>query len=585
MSLTYSDPEKKITRKKVVFVFSAIGLFFFGFIIGPSTMNDGLYAGNVTFTHEDIQINIDFSFDLLSNLEFSETPQTLSNSTGNYQININYYGSYSGQIGKKIIFTVTINSTENISTALKLNNFIASISKGSFKESFSPKVIKDQIVYFEFHIIKYSNIALGLLLMVSFLWMTEVIPLSVSALLIPVLIVIFKIDTATGSSSLFFSPIIILFFAGFLMAEAMKRVKLDTFISVTILSLIPSNTKLLIFSMMVMSAIFSMFMSNTAAVAVFIPLSLSLLEYLDKDYLKFRKMMILGIAYSATIGGIGSLIGTPPNYIAVDLLHKYTGVTISFIEWFLVGLPVLILLIPTTFFYLWFRLKPSITDQALKEAKLKSINRKKDIHNLSKDQIVVLFVFVLVFCLWLLEQFHGVHAGFIAVIGVILLYFSGHLIQEDLTRINWNALLTFGGGLTLGAVILKTGLADWVALQMGFLKNIHPFFVLLFLGFLSLVLTGIASNTASASILIPIVIPLGITLGIDPVLLAVIIAIISSVDFAIVIGTPPTMVAYSTGYFNVREIFKLGILLDIIGLLVVTLLGWFFYQNVLFLIT
>ena len=171
------------------------------------------------------------------------------------------------------------------------------------------------------------------------------------------------------------------------------------------------------------------------------------------------------------------------------------------------------------------------------------------------------------------------------VIGVILSYFSGHLIQEDLTRINWNALLTFGGGLTLGAVILKTGLADWLSLQMGFLQNIHPFFVLLFLGFVSLVITGIASNTASASILIPIVIPLGITLGIDPVLLAVVVAIISSVDFAIVIGTPPTMVAYSTGYFNIREIFKLGILLDILGLLVVTLLGWFFYQNVLYLIT
>ncbi|MFX0086537.1 MAG: SLC13 family permease [Candidatus Hodarchaeota archaeon] len=580
----FVDPEKKINRKKVIFVVFAILLFFLGFLLAPPTMTDGNYKGTVTFTYEEIITQVDFYFKLNSSIDFPENPQTLSNTSDNYQITLNSFESYSGQVGKKIKFTVNINNTENFTEGLRLNDFVASISKGNFKENFSPKEIISQKAVFEFQIIKFSDIALGLLLMVSFLWMTEIIPLSASALLIPVLIVIFDIDSATGSLSLFFSPIIILFFAGFLMAEAMKRVKLDTFLSVTILSLIPANTKMIIFSMMTLSAIFSMFMSNTAAVAVFIPLSLSLMEYLDKEYLSFRKMMILGIAYSATIGGIGSLIGTPPNYIAVDLLHKYTGLSISFIEWFIFGIPVLLLLVPVTFFYLWIRIKPSISDEAMKMAKLKTINKKRELHTLSKDQIIVLFVFILVFSLWLMEQFHRIHAGFIAVIGVILLYFSGHLIQEDLTRINWNALLTFGGGLTLGAVILKTGLADWLALHLGFLKDVHPFFILIFLGFLSLILTGIASNTASASILVPIVIPLGITLGIDPVLTALVVAIVSSVDFAVIIGTPPTMIAYSTGYFQVKEIFKIGIVLDIIGLIIVTLLGWFFFQNVLFLV-
>lgn len=580
----FVDPEKKINRKKVIFVVFAILLFFLGFLLAPPTMTDGNYKGTVTFTYEEIITQVDFYFKLNSSIDFPENPQTLSNTSDNYQITLNSFESYSGQVGKKIKFTVNINNTENFTEGLRLNDFVASISKGNFKENFSPKEIISQKAVFEFQIIKFSDIALGLLLMVSFLWMTEIIPLSASALLIPVLIVIFDIDSATGSLSLFFSPIIILFFAGFLMAEAMKRVKLDTFLSVTILSLIPANTKMIIFSMMTLSAIFSMFMSNTAAVAVFIPLSLSLMEYLDEEYLSFRKMMILGIAYSATIGGIGSLIGTPPNYIAVDLLHKYTGLSISFIEWFIFGIPVLLLLVPVTFFYLWIRIKPSISDEAMKMAKLKTINKKRELHTLSKDQIIVLFVFILVFSLWLMEQFHRIHAGFIAVIGVILLYFSGHLIQEDLTRINWNALLTFGGGLTLGAVILKTGLADWLALHLGFLKDVHPFFILIFLGFLSLILTGIASNTASASILVPIVIPLGITLGIDPVLTALVVAIVSSVDFAVIIGTPPTMIAYSTGYFQVKEIFKIGIVLDIIGLIIVTLLGWFFFQNVLFLV-
>ena len=577
-------PESKLSQKKVVFVLIGVFLFFVGFFLAPPTMNDGYYEGNIIYQRNNDIIKIDFNFRLNSSIDFPKNPQIVSNSTDTYQISVNSFESYSGKIGTKITFTISINNTENATEEFKISNFVASISKGNFKQKFSAKEFINKDLLFEFQIIKYSDIALGLLLTVSFLWMTEIIPLAASALLIPVVIVIFNIDTATGSLSLFFSPIIILFFAGFLMAEAMKRVKLDTFLSVTILSLVPANTKIIVFSMMVLSAIFSMFMSNTAAVAIFIPLSLSLMEYLDKEYLSFRKMMILGIAYASTIGGIGSLIGTPPNYIAVDLLQKSQGVTISFIEWFLFGLPVLLCLVPVTFFYLWFRLKPSISDEAMRNAKLKSINKKKDFTSLNKDQILVLLIFVLVFCLWLMEQFHGIHAGIIAIIGVILLFFSGYLLQEDLIRINWNALLTFGGGLTLGAIILKTGLADWLALQLGFLKGVHPFFILLFLGFLSLVLTGIASNTASASILVPIVIPLGVTLGIDPVLTALVVAIVASVDFAVIIGTPPTMIAYSTGYFQVKEIFKIGLILDIIGLLVVSLLGWFFYQNILFLV-
>ncbi len=574
-------PENKISQKKVMFVSFALLLFLLGYFIAPPTMSDGVYQVNVTYQRDNTRVQINFSFKLNSSINEPETPLSISNTTNNYQITVNWFESYSGEIGNKIIFRISLMNTLNDTEDFKINDFFASISKANFREKFSAKEIINHELLFEFQIIKYSDIALGLLLAVSFLWMTEVVPLSTSALLVPVVIVIFNIDTATGSLSLFFSPIIVLFFAGFLMAEAMKRVKLDTLLSVTILSFVPANTKLIVFSMMVLSAIFSMFMSNTAAVAIFIPLSLSLLEYLDEEYLNFRKMMILGIAYAATIGGIGSLIGTPPNYIAVDLLQKSNGITISFLEWFIFGLPVLALLLPITFFYLWFRLKPSISDEAMKIAKLKSINRKREFHDLSKDQIIVLLVFILVFCLWLMEQFHGIHAGIIAVIGVILLYSFGYLLQEDLTRINWNALLTFGGGLTLGAIILKTGLADWVALQLGFLKGIHPFLILVFLGFLSLFLTGIASNTASASILVPIVIPLGVTLGIDPVLTALVVAIVASVDFAIIVGTPPTMVAYSTGYFQVKEIFKLGIILDFIGLVVVTLLGWFFYQNVL----
>ena len=193
----FNDPEKKITRKKVIFVGFAISLFFLGYLLAPPTMTDGNYKGNVTFTYNEVITQVDFYFKLNSSIDFPEKPQTLPNSFDTYQIIVNSFESYSGKIGKKITFTVNINRTENFTEDLRLNDFVASISKDNFKEAFLPKEIKNQNIHFEFQIIKFSDIALGLLLMVSFLWMTEIIPLSASALLIPVIIVIFDIDSAT----------------------------------------------------------------------------------------------------------------------------------------------------------------------------------------------------------------------------------------------------------------------------------------------------------------------------------------------------------------------------------------------------
>ncbi|MHA2275988.1 MAG: SLC13 family permease, partial [Candidatus Kariarchaeaceae archaeon] len=380
--------------------------------------------------------------------------------------------------------------------------------------------------------------------------------------------------------SQFSQPIIFLFLAGFLMAEAMKRSKLDVYISYRIFSIIPSNGKALMLLMMGLSAVFSMFMSNTASTAILIPITLQLLKGVNIENAQYKKAVILGIAYAAAIGGIGSLIGTPPNIIAVQLLNQFdSSIDISFVDWFLFGLPVVIVMLPITFFYLWFRYRPTVDEARLREAKVFIKIRLEEEHNFTFDQVVVSAIFMLIFGLWLTSNIHGISAGIVALLGAVLLFFTGQIKESDLKEINWNALLTFGGGLTLGAMIIKTGLADFIGSKAAFISPFPKILIIFSIAAITLLLTAFASNTASSVILIPIVMPLSYVLGLSPILLAVIVATAASIDFAFVIGTPPTMIAYSTKLYKTEEIFRIGIVLDIIGLFVITLLSWFLFIN------
>jgi sodium-dependent dicarboxylate transporter 2/3/5 len=149
--------------------------------------------------------------------------------------------------------------------------------------------------------------------------------------------------------------------------------------------------------------------------------------------------------------------------------------------------------------------------------------------------------------------------------------FLARLIQpEDLNRINWNALLTFGGGLTIGALLVNTGVSDWVALQLVGLNHLPALLVILLVALLTLLIGAFISNTACAAMLIPLAIPLAQLLGLDPRLLVTVVAIASSIDFALVVGTPPTMMAYATGFFQTSEIFRRGIVLDLLGVLLLS---------------
>jgi sodium-dependent dicarboxylate transporter 2/3/5 len=194
----------------------------------------------------------------------------------------------------------------------------------------------------------------------------------------------------------------------------------------------------------------------------------------------------------------------------------------------------------------------------------------EEMGELDKDQRLLLLVFVAIMGLWLTERWHHIHTSIAALSGVLILFFTQTIKKDDLNKINWDALLTFGGGLALGNILVTTGVSDWIALRLMGLADQPLLLVIFFIAGLTLLIGAFISNTACAAMLIPLAIPLAQILQIDPRLLVAIIAIASSIDFALVVGTPPTMMAYATGYFQVREIFRRGVVLDLIGILVLS---------------
>ncbi len=410
-----------------------------------------------------------------------------------------------------------------------------------------------------------SDVVLAILGAAIVLWITEAVPLFVTSLAIPVALAVAEVGTAGDALAPFFDPIIVLFFGGFLMAEGMRRAGLDRLVAITIVDIAGRGAVRLYVALLVLAAFLSMWMSNTAAVTVLIPIAMAVTEPLES--LSYRKATILGIAYAATIGGVGSAIGTPANQLAISFVEELTGREITFVEWFGFGLPMVVLFLPIMAAYLWAVSRVEVARDRFQQAAVVAHREREAAGPLTRGQVDVLAVFGLVMALWLSQTWHGLNTGIVALAGAVVLFVLGRIQPEDLGRISWPTLLTFGGGLTLGRFMVTTGTSDWLVTQLGGVGGWPEILAVTAVALVALGLTTVASNTAAAATLIPLAVPLAGIVGVDPVLLVIVVAIASSVDFALVIGTPPTMLAYSTELFTVPEILRKGSVLDFVGII------------------
>ena len=407
------------------------------------------------------------------------------------------------------------------------------------------------------------------LVTVVILWVSEVIPLFVSALIGSFLLLAIGDFSAETVFQPYFDPVIVLFFGGFILAQGMQKYRLDYRIAHEILKRMGDRPLVFVLGLMLVTAFLSMWMSNTASAAIMIPISIIVLKEngLFHEHSRFARGVVLAVAYAATIGGIGSLVGSPPNAIAAKYLHE-SNVTLDFVEWMLKALPFVVLALLFTWLLLSLFNKPEID-----RIRFTYHERKLD-----RSQKLIFIIFLITVAGWLTTKFTGLSAATVALVPVIGLFALRLLDVGDLAKISWPTLLLFGGGLSLGSAVNEVGIDSWLAgLVQDSITGIPLFAVLLMLVFFGIGVTMVISNTASAAILIPLMLPLADDLGLDLKSMAMLIAIGVSLDFMMPVGTPPSAIAYSTGVVNVRQMIKNGFLVNLGTGLILVLLYYFIY--------
>jgi len=413
-----------------------------------------------------------------------------------------------------------------------------------------------------------AHAVLTIAIVAMILWLTEAIPLHVTSLVIAFLLAVFAKLPAGDVFAPFFDPVIALLLGGFILAVALQKHDLDRKLAYGFTQRIGSTPKKFMFGIMLFTAFFSMWITNTATTATVLPIAIAVLVASKiKIGSNYSKALILGVAYAATIGGISTIIGSTPNAIVVSFLAK-ENIFINFTSWMYYAFPFVLVMIPVSWFVLLKIFRPEISE--LKVAKTK---RK---YNFS--QKLVLLIFFITIILWLTNTFHGISSSIIALVPIILLYLFNLLNTADFAKAKWSSLILFGGGLSLGSAIHSTGLDLVMAKALeNVISGLPIFIIFIIIAAFGIVLTAFLSNTAAAALMIPIMMPLSQSLGLDIRILAILAALGVSFDLILPIGTPPGTMAYSTGYIKVWDMVKSGLILSAIGLVVLASFAFLYW--------
>jgi sodium-dependent dicarboxylate transporter 2/3/5 len=426
-------------------------------------------------------------------------------------------------------------------------------------------------------------------------WIFEVIPIAATALLPIILFPLFGILDLKETTSTYGHPYIFLYIGGFVLAIAIERWDLHKRIALNIIRVIGSDLKQIILGFMVATAFLSMWISNTATSVMMLPIGIAIVKQLenqqgvddDNDQL-FGKALMLSIAYSASIGGIATLIGTPPNLVLAGIVQDVYGIEISFSQWFMIGLPVSVLLLFISWWYLAhhaFHFKDTQFPGGRRE-----IN--KQLHALGKvsyEEKVVLTVFVLTALAWItrsavLNKFIPVlDDTMIAITAALVLFIlpagrgkGRKMIQwKEAVRLPWGVLILFGGGLALAKGFTASGLAEWLGQQMTLLEGASLVVLLIVLILAVNLLTEITSNLATTAMLLPILASLALIIDVHPIMLMVGATLAASCAFMLPVATPPNAVVFGSGYLRISNMVQKGIWLNLISIIIIFLVVYF----------
>ena len=435
---------------------------------------------------------------------------------------------------------------------------------------------------------------LGLAAWMALWWVTEPVPLAATSLLPAALLPTLGVSSARDAVAPYANELVFLYLGGFFLAAALERWNAHARIAYGLIVAIGFSSRRIVLGVMVATGFVSMWISNTATAAMMYPIIMAIVPLFggtDRNAHNTRTALLLGMAYAASIGGMGTLLGTPPNLILAGAARELAGQEVSFLSYLAFGLPMVAILLPLTWALLVFVLFPSRGALDIDASGLLR-ERRTALGPLKGGELATLVVFVATALAWLNREHKEIGSlgipglvdiaprltdATIGILGALLLFVipardrdgsrRALLTWSEARGIPWDVLLLFGGGLSLAAAMESTGLARWLGDHLTGLGSLPPIALYLGLAVFVLLLSELASNTAVATMMMPIVATLAAAVGQPPLLLMLVAALAASTGFALPVATPPTTIVFGSGQVRVKDMARAGILLDVIAVL------------------
>jgi sodium-dependent dicarboxylate transporter 2/3/5 len=439
-----------------------------------------------------------------------------------------------------------------------------------------------------------ANAILASTLWIAVWWITEAIPIAVTALLPIILFPLtggLDLNTTTNA---FGHKFVFLYMGGFIIAIAIEKWNLHKRIALNIIQFIGTDVKKILLGVMVATAFLSMWISNTATAVMMLPIGIAIINQLkdnpntdEDENLVFGKVMMLAIAYSASIGGIATLIGTPPNLVLAGVVLDTYNYEITFLQWFMFGFPIALIMLIISWKYLT-SIAYKFQQKEFPGGKAEIKRLLKNLGNISYEEKMVATVFATTAFFWITRSFlfdkllPELDDTIIAIGFAVVLFLipskdkSQQLMNwEDAVKLPWGIILLFGGGMAIANGFESSGLALWIGNQMTLLVGMTTIILVLLLIAAVNFLTEITSNLATTAMLLPVLAPMAITVDLHPFVLMVGAAVAASCAFMLPVATPPNAVVFGAGYLRIPDMVNKGFVMNIISIIILTLFVYF----------
>jgi sodium-dependent dicarboxylate transporter 2/3/5 len=443
-----------------------------------------------------------------------------------------------------------------------------------------------------------ANAVMACTAWIAIWWIFEVTDISVTALL-P--IVLFPLSGALSieiTTAAYGHKYIFLYMGGFILAITIEKWNLHKRIALNIINFIGTGISRIMLGFMLATAFMSMWISNTATTVMMLPIGLAIISQLRDDpeteedeNLKFGKALMLAIAYSASIGGMATLFGTPPNLVFAGVIKEVYEIEIGFGEWMLFGLPISILLLGICWVYLSkFAFKFKMEEFPGGKQKIKAL--LSDLGSWSQEERKVVMIFSITALLLIFRQkiqilIPQIDDTIIALgMGILLFLIPSSkkgkylLTWKEAVKMPWGVIILFGGGMALAAGFQQSGLAEWIGNQFELLKALPIFLLILILITAVNFLTEITSNLATTAMLLPILAPMAFSIDVHPYILLVSATVAASCAFMLPVATPPNAIVFGSGYLKITDMIKAGIWMNILSIILLSLLVFFILENI-----